>query len=230
MTSRHDSNASSSSAGTTYAGSLQAKKKAELQEIAQALKISDGGTREDLQQRIKKHLDENTRDLEDDPTFSGLFTSRRRQKSVQPQQAPPSAVQLPNQTQRLQSFKPSSSRPSMGGIKEQRESTPMGNDLRDVSMMLPRAPLSPESPSPSPHSTPTGHRVTDDNAVDFGTPSSLPPLPPSPSKSIIADAMAQPEVQAVVEMERSVIRGSAQILSQTRAVSRYHSAGPFHNP
>jgi hypothetical protein len=63
-----------------YSGSLQPKKKAELKEIASALHIRDAGTKEELQQRIRKHLDDNQVSLEDNPTFAGLF---RRKKAVQ---------------------------------------------------------------------------------------------------------------------------------------------------
>jgi hypothetical protein len=65
-----------------FAGSLQQKKKSELQEIAAALKISDQGTREHIQVRIKEHLDEHHDKLEDNPKFAGLYS--RRRKSAQP--------------------------------------------------------------------------------------------------------------------------------------------------
>lgn len=65
-----------------YGGSLQQKKKSELQEIAVALKISDQGTRDSIQVRIKEHLDTHQDKLEDNPKFAGLYT--RRRKSVQP--------------------------------------------------------------------------------------------------------------------------------------------------
>ena len=63
---------------TVYSGSLQPKKKAELREIALALRINDTGTKEEVQHRIRKHLDDNQATLEDDPAFSGLFTRRKR--------------------------------------------------------------------------------------------------------------------------------------------------------
>lgn len=69
-----------------YSGALAPKKKSELQQIAIALKLSSSGTKDELQARIKKHLDNNQDALEDDPTFTGLFG--RRKKSVQPQAVP----------------------------------------------------------------------------------------------------------------------------------------------
>jgi hypothetical protein len=75
-----------------YSGSLQPKKKIELQEIALALRISHQGTKEELVQRITKHLDFNQSSLEDNPTFTGLFS--RRKRSVQPQPIPRCALCL----------------------------------------------------------------------------------------------------------------------------------------
>ena len=73
-------------ASIAYSGALQPKKKSELQRIAIALKLSNSGTKDELQARIKKHLDDNQDALEDDPTFAGLFGKRKR--SLQPHTAP----------------------------------------------------------------------------------------------------------------------------------------------
>jgi hypothetical protein len=69
-----------------FAGALQPKKKSELQEIAAALRISDQGTKDEIQTRIRNYLDKHQTTLEDDPAFTGLFG--RRKRSAQPQ--PPS--------------------------------------------------------------------------------------------------------------------------------------------
>lgn len=132
-----------------YTGSLQIKKKSELREIAVALHISDKGTREEIQSRIRKHLDENHQ-LEDDPVFVGLFTKRKR--SVQPQSAtasrsvPSSASQSPGVVlaQPVDSPKHTRSTRHFNVPDIIRESTP-APDAREVSMMLKKPPLSPEA-------------------------------------------------------------------------------------
>ena len=63
-----------------FSGALHPKKKAELQEIATALQISDIGTKEDLQARIKGHLEKNQSKLEDEPAFVGLFSRMKRKR------------------------------------------------------------------------------------------------------------------------------------------------------
>ncbi|KAK0497703.1 hypothetical protein EDD18DRAFT_1461730 [Armillaria luteobubalina] len=74
-----------------FSGSLQPKKKADLQHIATSLGISDAGTKDELQLRIKKHLDNNQDVLEVDPQYAGLYGIRSRggavarKPSLQPQ-------------------------------------------------------------------------------------------------------------------------------------------------
>lgn len=70
-------------APTIFTGALIPKKKLELQEISNALRISDQGTKDELMGRIRKHLELNP-ELEEDPSFAGLFVNRRK-RSIQPQ-------------------------------------------------------------------------------------------------------------------------------------------------
>ncbi|KAG6902920.1 hypothetical protein C0995_009311 [Termitomyces sp. Mi166 len=176
-----------------FAGALMPKKKQELQEIALALKISDGGTKDDLMNRIKRHLELNP-DLEEDPSFSGLFGSRRR-RSVQPQ-----TVIIHPQA------KPNSRGRRVVPLDPVRESTPV-NDLRDVSMFL-KNPVSPfdETPEQSPQ-----------QAVVI-TPSSLPALPPSPVKSIVQQLSVAPNVEALTLKikENELLQNSVELLEQFR--------------
>lgn len=181
----------------SFSGSLQTKKKAELQEIAQALKLKDTGTRDELQTRIKSHLDENTDELEENPTFAGLYNTRKRQRSLQAQE-----IVLPSRNV---------GRGRMGTLKEQREPSPAApEDLADVSVLLPSVLHSPPKSAykpllmASPPATPSAPVV--------------PSPAPSPTKSVLADALSQPEVRAVVEMERGLAKSTKAFLIQTREV------------
>ncbi|KAH6904535.1 hypothetical protein BKA70DRAFT_1297072 [Coprinopsis sp. MPI-PUGE-AT-0042] len=175
-----------------FAGALAPKKKSELQDIALALRISDQGTKEDIQTRIKKHLDNNP-NLEDDSRFSGLY-GRKRRGSAQPQPQPNTRLSVPAPE------KPRSSTRN-APLDPIRETTPQA-DLRDVSRALKQAPLSPdtdsdndddESPSPqkqtpaSPFKTvPIASPVVEHKPLD-----ALPP-PLSPGKAIIEAFSARP--------------------------------------
>lgn len=79
-------------ARATFSGALMPKKKSELQDISVALRISDEGTKEDLHTRIKEHLNLHP-DLEENPTFSGLFVKGRK-RSVQPSTAAPRCAHI----------------------------------------------------------------------------------------------------------------------------------------
>ncbi|KAF8645597.1 hypothetical protein AX16_007679 [Volvariella volvacea WC 439] len=165
---------------TVYSGALPPKKKAELQELANALHLSDQGTKEELQIRIKKHLDLHQAALEENPVFAGLF-GRRRKGSVQPQPAPASAaIAGPDAKPLSTSSTRSAGRISKGldAVEEAAPPTPSTphQDLGDVSHYL-KHPISPSStPAQSPDRSLS---FTRQQAQPPATPQSLPLLPPS---------------------------------------------------
>ncbi|KAK7030612.1 SAP domain-containing protein [Favolaschia claudopus] len=125
---------------TTFSGALQPKKKSELQQIANALDIDSTGTKDDLQTRLKKHLDKNRSELEDDPVFAGLYG--RRKRSV----PPPEITRI--EARRTVVLNPV------------RESTPVDN--RNVSAYLKASAFSPGTPSslpPLPESADTSMEI-----------------------------------------------------------------------
>ena len=212
-------------APVAYSGALPPKKKSELQQIAVALSLSNSGTKDELQARIKKHLYNNQDALEDDPKFAGLFG--RRKRSLQPQAAPlrhvkSTLITLPDPLFPVYSgrFAPSTSeiadkpKSSSGrrivALDPIRESTPV-KDLRDVSMFL-KHPLTPMESSPS------------SRQIDAITPSSLPPLPPSPSpaKSLISHLPNASEIKAVVQSrQQEIIQNGNELLTAIRIVNSY---------
>ncbi|KAF9526074.1 hypothetical protein CPB83DRAFT_795487 [Crepidotus variabilis] len=171
---------------TVYSGSLQPKKKSELQEIALALKISDQGTKEEVVQRITKHLDVNQDALEDKPMFSGLYGRRRR--SVQPQIIPPSRFAQPN-TKEIPE-KPRSSRPTV--LESINETTPV-KDLRHVSTLLKQTMSPIESTTPSPTT------LQEPFAGDTPIAETIVSYVPAPAKSFIERIPKASEVTAAVQ-------------------------------
>ncbi|KAI6030276.1 hypothetical protein EDC04DRAFT_2880458 [Pisolithus marmoratus] len=132
-----------------YTGSVQGKKKSDLQAIALALRINDKGTREELHLRIKKHLDDNQQ-LREDPAFVGLYSKRNR--SAQPQSgtssrsAPSSASEQTGEVlvKSFESPKHTRSTRRFDAVEIVGESTPIP-DAREVSMMLKKPLFSPET-------------------------------------------------------------------------------------
>jgi hypothetical protein len=61
-----------------FSGPLHSKKKNELQTIATALRLSDAGTREEVYNRVKKHIDNNTDAIEEDDRLKGLVRPNGR--------------------------------------------------------------------------------------------------------------------------------------------------------
>lgn len=200
-----------------YTGALQPKKKSELQEIALALRLNDQGTKDELQARIKKHLDGHQSELEDDPIFAGLLG--RRKRSVQPQStntAPYVFILLLHHIAHILSHshfnaflstrasdlisiepKPPSRVRRSGVLESVLEATP-AKDLTDVSAYL-KQPISPAQSTPN--QTPHRAEVTT-------SPSRLPPLPPSPS----SDTPASP-AKALIESVKTAADPSAIVHS-----------------
>ena len=183
-----------------FSGSLQTKKKGELQIIAQQLGEPDGGTRDDLVKVITRRL-ENSPQLEQDSRFSGLFTSRIRQRSVQPADAGEVHDVKPSKRSKVRDFTPVVEEP-------EREGTPTA-EMQDVSMMLKRAPQSPGAlPTPSPPRVGLSPRSV--------------PLPPTPAKSVasISEVLESPQSRALVQASNNAVIGFQQYVAATRIVCR----------
>lgn len=246
-----------------YSGSLQRKTKADLQEISLALGLSDAGTKDDIHQRIKRHLEENVDELETDPVFSGLYTRKRRIGSLQPTFTNTNGYTTTNQFDAVQEESEKERDISPPTAVEGGKSL-LNVDARDVSMMLPHAAASP-SPSTTVRSSPrVGRRVSPGPSVTNSPvistafsqqylqqqqqqqqqqqliqhlagllsaptspappavpPASAAPAPPSPAKSIIAEALEQPEVREAVEMQRTFIGNALATYALVRTVCSF---------
>ncbi|KAI6118104.1 hypothetical protein F5141DRAFT_1096164, partial [Pisolithus sp. B1] len=197
-----------------YTGSLQVKKKSELREIAVALHISDKGTRDDLLLRIRKHLEENQQ-LENDPVFVGLFSKLKR--SVQPQSttasrsAPSSASESPGVVlvQQIESPKHTRSTRRFNVPDIVRESTP-APDVREVSMMLKKPPLSPEA-----------RAATDRDRADsceLGVPGEVVPSAPKSILRSIPTPSVERAVSSLKGVQADANQAAIQFLFSSRLV------------
>ncbi|KAJ3796481.1 hypothetical protein GGU11DRAFT_809753 [Lentinula aff. detonsa] len=145
-----------------FTGSLPTKKKGDLQSLASALNISTEGTKEELQTRIKKYLDRNQAELEEDPHFSGLFDRRRKRKeSVSSSKR--SAVDGTNE--RLNGRR-------VVAMVPIHESTP-AKDLSDVSAFLKNPPTSPSETEQS--SSPNRRMITRSSLAIADIATDIPP-------------------------------------------------------
>ncbi|KAG2065206.1 hypothetical protein BDR04DRAFT_1137122 [Suillus decipiens] len=127
----------------TFSGTIPSKKKADLQAIAVALDISDTGTKEDLQGRIKRHLEQHQSKYEDDPTFSGLYGKRKKNSQPPIGRFIPSS---PAEQEEKPQKSPQVTRSRRIVPHDPREITPV-DDMRNVSMMLKNLPISPDAES-----------------------------------------------------------------------------------
>ncbi|THU97881.1 hypothetical protein K435DRAFT_721335 [Dendrothele bispora CBS 962.96] len=212
----------------SFSGSLQAKKKSELQSIASALSISDQGTKDDIQGRIKKYLDDNQAQLEEDSRFSGLYGTRRRRGSQPPKDiAPP-----PSKRSGVPQVEIRATNARRMPLEPVFESTPV-KDLRDVSMFL-KNPETPDDEAYVESYVETSPTVRQPLSETPETPSSLPPLPESPEspetgalvnrstfdRSII-DHIPRPQVRGIVQAmkrhEEAVLQSSNEMFINLRA-------------
>ncbi|KAF9561579.1 hypothetical protein CPC08DRAFT_635245 [Agrocybe pediades] len=183
-------------APTIFSGSLQAKKKSDLQEIALALRLSDQGTKDEIQGRIKKHLDKHQDALEDDPIFAGLFGRRKRSLQPHGRFAPPAGA----------SEKPRSSIGRQPLVLDPiKESTPP-KDLRAVSSFL-KQPISPHESSPS----------DSPRQLHTAAPSTLPALPASPVKALMEHLPSPSKVKEVVKVkQQEALDNGQELLASVR--------------
>ncbi|KAE9393977.1 hypothetical protein BT96DRAFT_923798 [Gymnopus androsaceus JB14] len=187
-----------------FTGSLQPKKKGDLQSLADALNISSDGTKEELYNRLKKHLDKHQDELETDPQFSGLFDRRRKRKESAP---PPSKRTTVDSTTDARS----SNARRVVPMVPLYESTP-AKDLSDVSAFLKHPETSPNKRT---------------SLAILATPSSSPPLPTSPETSMVDQSFIQRNIvpaervdglaQVVRRKQDEAVRTTNQVLFNARA-------------
>ncbi|KAF8627600.1 hypothetical protein AX17_006171 [Amanita inopinata Kibby_2008] len=191
-----------------FSGSLQPKKKFELQDIAAALKISDQGTKDEIQSRIKKHLDNHQSTLEDNPRFAGLYGRRRR--SAQPQSTSRFAM-----SEEEQDTKPISTRSKdvkRGAALDSIEESTPASDLNDgLVVYAKKATSSPEKASPA-------KSIASPKGEVAATPSSMKPPPPSLEKDTVSRTPGPPRVPAIVHQMRQtdVLQNGAELFVALR--------------
>ncbi|KAJ3901900.1 hypothetical protein F5879DRAFT_1011183 [Lentinula edodes] len=172
-----------------FAGSLQPKKKSDLQSLASALNISTEGTKEEVQTRIKMYLDKNQSELAEDPQFSGLYDRRRRRKeSALPPGTSSNIANLTLSSSNRLTMDSGSERshnaPPVAPLGPVYESTPV-KDLSDVSAFLKNPPLSPSESDG--RASPSRRRTTRSSLAITDAPHNIPPSPTSPETSSIVD-------------------------------------------
>ncbi|KIY53363.1 hypothetical protein FISHEDRAFT_68969 [Fistulina hepatica ATCC 64428] len=204
-----------------YSGGLLSKKKAELQEIAFALDLDVEGTKDDLQQRIKKHLDTNSY-LENDERFSGLYGRRKRGASTQPTKSEEPLHMKP--TSRMNHRKP----PSLERVVEVPPvfSIPL-KEVSEVSM-IPKA--SPETVvSEEPHTDDATFEARPNSILASLTPSRIPLPISAPISTIMSLRRAAPEAAAAAVValtpqgpaqpdEKALLRVLRQYASSSRNI------------
>ncbi|KAG8922110.1 hypothetical protein FRC02_012129 [Tulasnella sp. 418] len=180
-----------------FSGSLPPKKKSELVDIAAELKIDTGGTKDDLQERIKRHLAANPK-LEDDERFSGLYGKKKRQLTKEPSPETKVVVDIPTRHSR---HKPASK--------------------NDQVAVLPSTPLNRHEP-PNGHPSPVAEEDEEADAAQVPLP---PSVILSPTRSVISEFLEKaravaPETELMAQLvqdKTKVVSGEAdKLLSSSR--------------
>lgn len=191
----------------TFSGTIPSKKKADLQAIAVALDISDTGTKEDLQGRIKRHLEQHQSKYEDDPTFSGLYGKRKKNSQ------PPIGRFIPSSPaeQEKPQKSPQVTRSRRIVPHDSREITPV-DDMRNVSMMLKNLPISPDAEStPNTSAKPSPQK-------EQRKPESTRPVASIQKSRPISKPIAELACESFVKLQVSVQQHTRTTLLTTRAV------------
>ncbi|KAG1777859.1 hypothetical protein EV702DRAFT_1027110 [Suillus placidus] len=191
-----------------FSGTIPSKKKADLQAIALALDISDTGTREDLQVRIKRHLEQHQSKYEDDPTFSSLYGKKK--KSAQPPigRSIPSS---PDEQEEKPQKSPQVTRSRRIVPLDLREATPV-DDMRNVSMMLKNLPRSPDA-----ESTPTSS-ARPSPQKEQRKPESARPVASIPKTRPVSKPVTEVARESLAKLQVSVQKHTRTTLLTTRAV------------
>ncbi|KAG2152777.1 hypothetical protein DEU56DRAFT_727596 [Suillus clintonianus] len=202
-----------------FSGTIPSKKKADLQAIAVALQISDAGTREDLQGRIKRHLEQHQSKFEDDPVFSGLYGKKK--KSVQP----PLGRFVPGSPDKSEVTheSPQLTRSARRIVAVDPRETTAVDDMHNVSVMLRNLPISPEVDSPLPPSAKPSPQKEQRKPDSVRPVASIPKTRPvsKPVAVVVRDSLAslqisvQTHTRTTLLTTRAVLSDSTNILFLT---------------
>ncbi|KAG2145497.1 uncharacterized protein EDB93DRAFT_1151357 [Suillus bovinus] len=193
-----------------FSGTIPSKKKADLQAIAVALNISDTGTREDLQGRIKRHLEQHQSQYEDDPTFSGLYGKKKKSIQTPIERFVPSS---PDEQEEKLHKSPQVTRSRRIVPLDPRETTPV-DDMRNVSIMLKNLPISPDAESTPTSSAKPSPQRKPESARPITSIQRTRPVVPKPVAQVARESLANLQVN-VQKHTRTTLLTMRAVLSDS---------------